>query len=152
MGYFDHLPTLSEQGRCAPAKPGKGSAILDRREARAARLQHEREQKELVRKRDGDHVCRLVPGCMEREKHETAHLDDKGMGGDHGIRTDAALMVRACFFHHQGPWSLHSKDLRVECLTADQCNGPIDVWARDQVTNAWYLLKHETACGQVERD
>ncbi len=151
MGLHD-LPYLTDQGRCAEPKPERGSALLDRRQQRADRLAHEREEKDKVRRRDGEHTCRLVPGCKEREKHETAHLDDKGMGGDHGNRTDAALMVRACFFHHQGPWSLHSKDLRVEYLTDAQCNGPIEVWARDPETNAWYLLKRETACGVNERD
>ena len=132
-------------------KPPKGTALLERRQKRAAIVSHEAEEKAKVVKRDGLHTCRLVPGCRERERHETAHLDAKGMGGDHGIRTTADRMIRACFFHHQGAWSLHSMDLRVECLTPAGTNGPIEVWARDE-DERWYLLKRETACGQTERD
>lgn len=133
-------------------KPPKGTALLERRAARAAIKAHEAEEKAKVVKRDGSAVCRLVPGCKEREKFETAHLDDKGMGGDHGIRTTADRMIRACFFHHQGNWSLHSSDLRVECLTDQGTNGPIDVYARDDARGDWYVLKHEIACGVTERD
>lgn len=135
----------------ALAKPVKGTALLKRRSARAAIKAHEAEQKALVVKRDGQKSCRLVPHCSEREKFNTAHLDEKGMGGDHGIRTTADRMIRSCFWHHQGVWSLHSKDIRVECLTDQGTDGPIDVYARDEC-GEWYLLKHETACGITERD
>lgn len=135
------------------AKDSKEEAVLKRRKAKADVRAHEREQKGDVVKRDGVHYCRLVPGCEEREKHETAHLDDKGMGGDKlGIRTIAALMLRVCFFHHQGTVSLHSHDLRVEYLTADQANGPIAVWRLNRASGEWYLLGRETAVGCWERD
>lgn len=133
-------------------KPAKGTALLERRENRAAIKAHEAEQKAQVVKRDGSKHCRLVPHCTEREKFETAHLDDKGMGGDHGIRTTANSMIRSCFFHHQGPWSLHSKDLRVEYLTDRGTDGAIEVWGRDQKTGAWYSVKKESACGVEDRD
>ena len=151
MGLSD-LPTLADQGRCAPQKPAKGTAITDRRKARNDIKANEAEQKALVVKRDGSKTCRLVPSCTEREKFETAHLSAKGFGGDHGIRTTADQMIRSCFFHHQGPWSLHSKDLRVECLTDQGTNGAIEVWGRSQETGAWYLLSRESAPGVRERD
>jgi hypothetical protein len=132
-------------------KPAKGSALLDRRDKRAAIKAHEAEEKAKVVKRDGLKTCRLVPHCTEREKFETAHLDDKGMGGDHGIRTTADRMIRSCFWHHQGARSLHSKDIRVECLTDKGTDGPVDVWATDE-NGIWYLLKHEVAVGVSERD
>jgi hypothetical protein len=132
-------------------KPAKGSALLKRRELRAEILAHEKEEKAKVVKRDGPKVCRLVPHCEEREKFETAHLDDKGMGGDHGIRTVASRMIRSCFWHHQGARSLHSKDLRVECLTDRGTDGPVEVWATD-ATGDWFLLKRETAVNVAERD
>lgn len=131
-------------------KPAKGTALLERREKRAAIKAHEHAEKAKVVKRDGSKVCRLVPGCTEKEKFETAHVNDKGMGGDHGIRSTADQMIRSCFFHHQGVFSLHSGDLRVEMLTPEGTNGPIEVWA--QGDQGWYLLKRETACGQTERD
>lgn len=133
-------------------KPAKGSAFLERREKRAKVKAHETAEKAKVVKRDGQKACRLVPHCPEREKFETAHLDDKGMGGDHGLRTDAAIMIRSCLFHHQGRWSLHSKDIRVEYLTPEQANGPIEVWGREPISGQWYCIKRESSCGVSERD
>lgn len=137
--------------RNAPAKPAKGSALLERRGKRAAIKANETEQKALVVARDGSKTCRLFPHCKEREKFETAHLDDKGMGGDHGNRTTASRMIRSCFWHHQGAWSLHSGDIRVDCLTPDGTNGPIEVYGRDDA-GRWFLIKREIATGIVERD
>lgn len=139
------------RGGTACPKPAKGSALLERRAARAAIVAHEKAEKAKVVTRDGAHTCRLVPHCAEREKHETAHIEDKGIGGDHGLRTSADTMLRACLFHHQGRWSLHSGDLRVEYLTDDKCNGPIDVYGKDEKGD-WYVVKHEIAAGVTERD
>lgn len=122
------------------------------REAEKAKVRnHETEQKALVRKRDGAAYCRLVPSCSERGHFETAHLDNKGMGGDHGLRTISSLMVRTCEFHHRGNWSLHSNDLRVEFLTPEKANGPIAVWGRIS-TGEFVMLGRETAIGNWERD
>jgi hypothetical protein len=132
-------------------KPVKGSALLERREKRAKVQSNEKDEKAKVVFRDGVHTCRLVPNCREREKHETAHLDAKGIGGDHGIRTIAERMIRSCFWHHQGKWSLHSQDLRVECLTDKGTNGPIEVWGKDE-DGRWYSVGRESAVGIWERD
>ncbi len=123
-------------------KPAKGSALLAKRQKRAEVLSHEKAEKAAVVARDGAKFCRLVPGCREREKFETAHLDDKGMGGDHGHRTTADTMVRACFWHHQGRWSLHSGDLRVVYLTDAKADGPIQVWGKGE-DGREYLVKSE---------
>ena len=137
-------------------KPSKGSALLERRHKRAAIVAREKAEKAKVVARDGSQVCRVSPGCREKEHFETAHLDNKGMGGDRGHRTTAATMIRSCFLHHRGPHSLHSKDLRVEYLTPEQANGPIEVWSRvpsgDDMRGSWYLLKRETSCGVNARD
>lgn len=133
---------------------GKDSREDGKRKRNAVKhaiLAHEKAEKARVVKRDGKHTCRLVPNCIERGPYETAHLDNKGMGGDHGRRSVSALMIRACFAHHRGNWSLHSNDLRVEYLTSDQANGPIEVWGKDKL-GVWYLLGRETAPGQWERD
>lgn len=135
----------------ALAKPAKGSALLERRGKRAEIRTHEQTEKAKVVKRDGAKVCRLVPNCPEKEKFETAHLDAKGMGGDHGIRTTADRMIRACLFHHQGVWSLHSMKLRVECLTDRGTDGPIEVWGHD-ANGQEYMVKRESAAGVLERD
>lgn len=122
-----------------------------RDKAKAEIRNKEKEQKALVVKRDGSHYCRLIPQCDEKIQFETAHLEDKGMGGDHGLRTDAAIMVRSCYFHHRGNWSLHSNDLRVEYLTNEKANGPIQIWGR-MSTGEWYLVGREKAVGVWERD
>jgi hypothetical protein len=132
-------------------KSPKGTTLLKSRERKAATKAHEATEKAKVVKRDGMKACRLVPTCQEREKFETAHLDDKGMVGYHGIRTTADRMIRSCFWHHQGVWSLHSNDLRVDCLTDAGTDGPVEVWGRDD-NGQFYLLKRETAVNVVERD
>jgi hypothetical protein len=131
----------------ALAKPAKGTATLERRGKRAEIRTHEQTEKAKVVKRDGAKVCRLVPNCPEKEKFETAHLNDKGMGGDHGNRSTADQMIRACFFHHQGKWSLHSGDIRVDCLTDRGTDGPVEVYGRGIVDGRWYLVKRETSAG-----
>lgn len=133
-------------------KPPRGTSRLERRDRKAAIKAHEASEKAKVVKRDGAHYCRLVPGCTEKEWHNTAHLEDKGMGGDHGLRTDAAIMVRSCFFHHQGEWSLHSGDLWVEYLTAERANGPIEVWSKQPETGVPYVVGREVAVGVWEKD
>jgi hypothetical protein len=132
-------------------KQGREGALLERRQRRSEMKSFERDQKADVVARDGSHTCRLVPHCRERERFETAHINDKGMGGDHGLRSTADQMVRACFFHHQGKWSLHSGDLRVEFLTDARANGPIEVWGKDE-QGGEYLVGREAAVGIWERD
>ena len=142
--------------RTAQPKPAKGSGLIERHSRRLEIRNHERVEKDKARKRD-KRRCRW-PHCeykAMKPRVEVAHLDDKGMGGDHGLRTDAAIMIRSCFFHHQGPWSLHSHDLRVEYLTPELANGPIEVWGRGEGPeqfNGWYLVKRESVCGVTERD
>lgn len=126
-----------------------------KRDAAKAQVRYnEDEQKALVVERDGSHYCRLVPGCSERgRRFETAHLNDKGMGGDpKGIRSVAELMVRVCWYHHQGNWSLHSGDLRVTFLDPVlKANGPIEVWGRLS-TGEWAMVGYERAVGEWVRD
>ncbi len=148
----DVRPIASKEKLMLFPKPAKGTRRLEQRAKRQATMAHERDQKALVVRRDGQHRCRLVPGCAERQWHETAHLDDKGMGGDHGNRTTVDTMLRACAFHHQGAWSLHSGDLRVEYLTPEKANGPIEVWAKDAATGQSYLVGRESAVGVWDRD
>jgi hypothetical protein len=131
-------------------KPPKGSYKLERDAAKVKVKSSETAEKTKVRLRDGAAYCRLVPRCTF-DKHATAHIFAKGMGGDHGTRTKAELMVRSCWHHHQGPWSLHSYDLRVEFLTDAKADGPIAIWGRDEHGRE-YLVGKETAVCQWERD
>jgi L-ascorbate metabolism protein UlaG (beta-lactamase superfamily) len=109
-------------------KPVKGEAALKRKASAAKVRSDEKAVKAEVTKRDGQKVCRLDPDC----KHvrvgitvEGVHLDDKGMGGDHGVRTTRDRMLRGCAIHHRGAKSLHSGDLKVHYLTDKGTDGPI---------------------------
>lgn len=54
--------------------------------------------------------CR-IPGCRDTWV-DLAHLEPKGMGGDHGLRTTPANCVLLCAVHHRGPvGSVHAGDL-----------------------------------------
>lgn len=109
-------------------KPAKGAAVLKRKETAASLRSDEKAVKAEVTKRDGQKVCRLDPDCKHVKVGigvEGVHLDDKGMGGDHGVRTTRDRMLRGCLIHHQGAKSLHSGDLRVQYLTDKGTDGPI---------------------------
>lgn len=124
------LPTASP-------KPARGSLRAARQAKRQQRVSYEASEKAAVRRRDGD-VCRW-PGCGSRDGVETAHLEDKKMGGDHGRRSHRSNMLRLCFEHHQGPCSLHSKDLRIEKLTEAGADGPL-LFLRTDVQKAWLVV------------
>lgn len=127
----------------ATPKPAKGTALIARRERRRAILAHERIEKAKVRRRDV--VCRW-PGCTNcrdyKPRLEVAHLDAKGSGGDHGIRTRADRMVLLCYLTHQGVVSLHSGDLRIEPLTTRGTDGPCRFW--QQTEAGWRVVHTET--------
>lgn len=92
------------------SKPRKGEATAERR-ARAARIKRiERRAKDAAKRRDG-YLCRRCGFSGWRgtgEFLEAAHLDTKGMGGDHGLhsslRSDYVTLCHDC---HQGPLSVH---------------------------------------------
>lgn len=97
-----------------------GETLQDYRiKRRNERRNDERSVKTAIRVRDGI-GCRW-PGCEYWKRGyrvEGAHLDAKGIGGDPKlIRTTTGNLMRVCVKHHQGPFSLHSGDLRVVFLT-----------------------------------
>lgn len=111
--------------RTATPKPFKGSGALERHARKLVIRNHERVEKDKVRKRDRRR-CRW-PFCEHKAlkpRLEVAHLNDKGMGGDHGERTTADQMILLCLLHHQGPRSLHSGNLEIRPQTNDGTNGP----------------------------
>lgn len=135
----------------ASAKPAKGTALLERRASRRAIELAERLAKEQVRRRDK--TCRW-PRCECRAlKHirlEVAHLDDKGMGGDHGERTHVEQMILLCFLKHQGATSLHSGDARIVPQTDQGTSGPCDFLLRNDLTGELELVAAETTIGISE--
>jgi len=109
----------------------------------------ERAEINKARERDRNR-CAIVPWCSAGPA-EMAHLDARGMGGDHGVRTFTWNLIASCHEHHRGAWSLHSGHLRVQPLTKDGTDGAIEVYAREVLRDdAWYLLLRERACRRVE--
>jgi hypothetical protein len=150
------LPNYSRPAFNPQPKPVKGEAVLKRKAAAATLRSDEKAVKAEVTKRDGQKVCRLDPDCPHVKvgiRVEGVHLDDKGMGGDHGVRTTRDRMLRGCFIHHQGAKSLHSGDLRVKYLTDKGTDGPIalehkEVWfVNDERRDVWVEHARERAVG-----
>lgn len=88
-------------------------------------------QKTLARKRDG-WTCRF-PRCIchsLRLHPEAAHVDgDKGIGGDHGVRSHHSQLLLLCAARHkESRISLHAQTLRIEFLTSKKANGPVRWW------------------------
>ena len=96
----------------AVPKPQKGVAVIARKDRQKAIKAFEEAEKRKVRLRDKQ--CRW-PECAYCRSYNTrlevAHLNDKGMGGDHGERSTADQMILLCWLRHQGPISLHSGGL-----------------------------------------
>lgn len=119
-------------------KPAKGTALIERRERRKEVEAFEDAEKRKVRLREGG-VCRWARAtgdcyCL-RYKNITlhvAHLNDKGMGGDHGLRSTADQMALICSLRHEGERSLHSGDCRIVPLTDRGTNGPCKFEEQDE--------------------
>jgi hypothetical protein len=129
--------------RARPA-PSASSRVPRRRTARSAR--------EGQGPQAGSH-CRIVPDCeyVRHYRREIAHARAKGIGGDHGNRSTADQMISGCFMHHQGPRSLHSGHIRIECLEPENgTNGPIETYDReDNTIDVWRLLMRESKAGVI---
>jgi hypothetical protein len=139
--------------RGAIPKPSKGSALLKRRADRKAIELEEEKEKAKVRKRDRG--CRW-PRCeckaLKNIALHVAHLDDKGMGGDHGLRSRADRMIHLCFLRHEGQPSLHSGDLAIVPQTDAGTDGPCDFYARHADHGRLELVASERTIGiSVER-
>lgn len=138
------LPSAWDDGR--PRFKERGRAVLERVERRKLTKAAEEAEKRKVRLRDRG--CRW-PGCTHQKdgiRLEVAHVVSKAAGGDHGIRSTVEQMILICYLHHQGPESLHSKDLQIEPLTARGTDGPVSFWRRDEKGD-FYLWKAELQPG-----
>lgn len=117
--------------------------MIQRREKRKAIVAFENAEKAKVRLRDK--VCRW-PECDYCRKYkpalEVAHLNDKGIGGDHGNRSTADQMVLLCQLRHQGPVSLHSGMVRIEPVTSRGTDGPLQFWINDE-QRGWTVVHVE---------
>jgi hypothetical protein len=103
---------------------------LERHERRLKREKFEREEKAKVRRRD--RKCRW-PHCecqAMRARPEVHHVNRKGSGGDHGLRSTADQMLLLCYAKHQGPVSQHSGDCEIVMLTAAGTDGPCEFFEK----------------------
>lgn len=124
-------------------KPERGERRADKKERKHAAVKYEREQKAIVRKRDG-HKCRF-PGCKVKEYLEVAHLHHKGIGGNPSAnRSPASVMILFCQPHHRGAFSMHSGDIEVRPLTPAGTDGPCEVWTVQQVSDDYGLHRKMT--------
>jgi len=146
--------SLTQWERGKPVwRPEKGTSLKEARERRKSVKAAEDAAKDAVRKRD--RVCRW-PNCENcrsfKPRLEVAHLDAKGMGGDHGTVSEPHQMILLDFLTHQGGTSsLEQHGRRIEPLTAAGTNGPCEFWATDE-NGQWYLVAREQAPFLYERD
>ena len=127
-------------------KPARGQRVLDKEEADARALKHEREQKGLAKRRDGR--CRWPETHKCRLQLEAAHIVDASLGGP----MDAENLVTLCgWIHRRGPESIHSKELKIEKETARGAWGPLSYWRKGE-DGEYFIVKRETAPFQYEKD
>ena len=109
--------------RNAKPRPVKGTAAKARRARRSKIERVERLAKCNAIIRDSG-LCRRC-GTGWPDEIEVAHITDKGMGGDHGLvsskASDFLTLCRSC---HQGPRSIHSGHVVIECGPA-RGDGPV---------------------------
>lgn len=120
------------------AKPAPGTATREHR-ARARKLRALESLHKVEAKVRDFHRCQF-PGCtvQGRGRVESAHLEGKGMGGDHGLRSgSAADFVTTCYEHHQGVRSLHSEHVDVRPASDQGANGPLVWYTRQALTDAF---------------
>ena len=104
------------------AKPAKGTAAKARR-ARRRRVEIAEALAKLDAKARDGYLCRRC-GAFKLSC-EAAHIDDKGMGGDHGLRSSqAGDFLTLCADCHRGPFGLHSGRLRL-VVGPQRGDGPV---------------------------
>lgn len=133
-------------------KPAKGSGFIAAKTRRKKIVGAEDAEKDAVR--DADRRCRW-PHCENcrsyRPRLEVAHATAKGMGGDHGTRSDRTQMILLDYLTHQGADGLEQHGRRIETLTEAGTRGPCEFWAKDE-RGEWYLVARELAPFIYERD
>lgn len=123
------------------AKPAPGTATRERR-ARARKVRAIESLRKVAAKVRDQHRCRR-PGCAVHGRGlvESAHLEGKQMGGDHGLKSaSVGCFVTLCHEHHQGSRSLHSHHLAVRPMTDQGADGPLAWYARESLTDDFRLV------------
>src|SRR3990167_11420383 len=116
-----------DTSQLAYTRPQKGSRLLEREREKSAAKAHTLAVGKAVKARDGH--CRWPEDHKCRGGLEAAHIDDKKMGGDHGLLTNTANEVTLCaWIHRRGPESFHGEQLKVEKETSAGADGPLSFW------------------------
>lgn len=127
------------------AKPERGSF----RRERLGKAESERRVRETNKRRsktrDG-HKCRWPHTCEKGDPLESAHLVNLSQGGS----DDTSNLFTACQRVHQGAFSLHTKDRRIEPLTDRGCDGPCAFYERNKETGIMAHIASERAVGISE--
>lgn len=104
-------------------KPLKGEYLLQRKEARAARVAAEQKVMQDAKKRDGG-KCR-VPRCEYAKRElpvDPCHFTHRGMGGNpDGDRTTREQVISLCRIHHS---MFDRGDLDISPMTDAGADGP----------------------------
>lgn len=126
---------ISPDGRAVATGPmwktSKEEARAERDGKKQAVKDKEDRNKTRARKRDGS-MCRFPRcACLAKRLHpEVAHIEPKGMGGDHGERSDLWNLICLCKLRHQDSRiSIHAGTLRLEALSVNGTSGPVRWWA-----------------------
>jgi len=142
-----------QRTRRAEAKPAKGTARLALRIDRSKRRASEKDAKAAARLRDG-YRNRWPGNPNAGERLEVAHFQGKGMGGDHGLRSQLDNLITFDWLTHQGPQSIHSGHKRVIPLTRDGCSGPCAFFERNSLANGkfghWKKVGEEISRGVLK--
>lgn len=125
----------------------RGAAVEAKLAKRAAVKSAEKDEKAKVKARDVS--CRW-PRCKPKTRLECAHVVDKGMGGDKGVRSLASNLILLCYQHHQGKVSLHSGDLEIIPDTDKGTDGPVSFWQKDE-DGKLFMVAREVSVGVTER-
>ena len=145
------VPSAWDDGK--PRWKQRGQAVVERMERKKNTKAAEEAEKRKVRLRDKG--CRW-PRCTHAKdgvRLEVAHVLNKGMGGDKGVRSTADQMILLCYLHHQGPESLHSTDLAIypESVTAGT-DGPVTFWKEDGDGQRFMVARELAVGGPYARD
>jgi hypothetical protein len=125
-----------------PKYPSGKTLGEERAEKRTDRRSFEQGEKAKARRRD--FPCRW-PRCDCHRlglPHETAHVENKGMGGDHSNRSRVDQLAYLCRRRHQGPHSLHTGHLAIEYQTVRGTDGPCNFYDTD-IDGRRYLVAEE---------
>lgn len=145
------------QRQLAGPKAPRGSRVLDKEKTRKDIEDKEFENKKEAKARDSWR-CRWPEEHKCRGGLEAAHIQAKGVGGDHGLRSETGNLISVCaWIHRSGPVTLEHHELKVEFETAKGCDGPVSFWKQDGGRDAlgeptYVCIARERSIGLLERD